>query len=148
MADHAPLLSIEDFTEEQMERIERAANGAPRAWLRRMVLELAAELENQPRPVEEEPAPGKPEASLPVAVADPAAAALLGRLAGLEESLAELKAWTVTLLSELYAHTGFPDTPEGRRMEREKRAAAARKIEEMIKPSVAAEMARRGAQRH
>ena len=144
MATDAPLLNAEDFTEEELERVEVVANGDIATWAKGIVLEAADYILTNPQ----EPEPDRfdedqdepernPEMAAPVVVMDPAAEGALALLAEIRQMQLELRVWQKTLLSELYAHTGFADAEQ----ERKARLKAEEKFAK-IERSVAAELAK------
>lgn len=152
MADDARILIAAGFRPEELERLERAAARqamTPAEWLRAVALELADELAPEldvgqagrggadlPMAGAQEPGGGQG-ATAPLPIAVGADAAILEGLARVERTLAEVCLWAQTVLSELYAHTGFADE----RAERLARAKALAKFER-IKASVDAMMRR------
>lgn len=156
MADDARILIAAGFRPEELERLERAAARqamTPAEWLRAVALELADDLAPEPDTgqagrgiadmlVEDAQEPGGGQgATAPLPIAVGADAAILEGLARVERTLAEVCLWAQTVLSELYAHTGFADA----QAERIARAKALAKFEK-IKASVDAMMRRHDGQ--
>lgn len=156
MADDARVLIAAGFRPEELKRLERAAARqamTPAEWLRAVALELADELAPEPDAAQagrdgagmpvagaQEPGDGQgATVALPIAVG--ADVAILEGLARVERTLAEVCLWAQTVLSELYAHTGFADE----QAERLARAKALAKFEK-IKASVDAMMRRHDGQ--
>lgn len=152
MADDARILIAAGFRPEELERLERAAARqamTPAEWLRAVALELADDLATEPDAeqarrgsadmlVEDAQGSGGGQgATIPLPIAVGADAAILEGLARVERTLAEVCLWAQTVLSELYAHTGFADA----QAERLARARALAKFER-IKASVEAMMRR------
>lgn len=151
MAADAPLLSANDFTDEQWARFQRiAGEQAPTDFARQAFLTMLEQwpdegdgepveeidAEAAAEPAEEQEEPG--EAWAPALALGPDAA-LLERLDRLVLGLNEVKVWAKTVLSELYAHTGFADAET----ERQARAKALEKFAK-IEKAVAAELGRSG----
>lgn len=142
MADNASLLRADDFTEEEIEKVEAVANGDIATWAKGIVLEAADYIlanPQEPQPEADEPGEeeGQPEITAPMVVVDPAAESAMTMLAEIRQLQLELRVWQKTLLSELYAHTGFA-SPEQERLAR-------RKAEEkfaLVEKSVQAELKR------
>lgn len=147
-----PLLTAEDFSEEQWALLQRAfPDVSPTDAIKGAVLALAEQMiADAPGPVDEdgEPLPeigatspaglqDEQEEAIPLPVAIGADAALLERVARLERQLAEVRVWAKTVLSELYAHTGFASEDQEQKA-REKALAKLAAIEK----SVAAELAK------
>jgi hypothetical protein len=150
MAEDAPGLRAiaVGFTADELAMLERAAKGRPSGeWIHDMVLGVAegvvaerrdgnAAGEAEPK---REPDPGTTVARVvPIAVG--ADAGLLERLDRLEQLSVEVAVWCETVLSELYAHTGFASPAA----EREARVKAEVKMATM-REAVAADIARRRA---
>lgn len=152
MAADAPLLSAEDFSEDELEAIIRASgNDGPHKFVRAAVLMMAEgmlaqtgdgepveeiDAETAAEPVEEQE---EPEGSRAPVLAVGVDAELLERMDRLQRGMAEMTAWAKTVLSELYAHTGFADAET----ERKARAKALEKFAK-IEKAVAAELGRSG----
>jgi len=153
LAADTPLLSQSAFSEDQLDMIERAAmveNLPPEEWMKKVLLGVAShvtadddpELEpddgDMPLEVAQKPQDERESDEGP-AIAGGIDALILERLERLETTLAEVCVWAQTVLSEMYAHTGFA-TPD------QERAARARAIEKFakIKASVEAMMAGKG----
>jgi hypothetical protein len=142
VADDTRLLIAAGFNAEEVRRVERAAareSMVPIDWLRHVARELTDDLErrrDEDRAGEDDagmPGKGAPdgeggqERTMAVPIAIGADAAILERLDRLPRTLDEVCLWAQTVLSELYAHTGFADA-KAKQVAREKAVAKFERI--------------------
>lgn len=152
MAADTPLVSANDFSDEEWSKLEKlAGEDGPYKFAREVVRatfeELLAKADPDPyaddEPEDDMPPEGSTESAeddeetLAPALAFGDVAVLLERLDRLERGMQEMIIWARTVLSELYAHTGFTSADQ----ERKARAKALEKLA-LIEKSVAAELGR------
>lgn len=124
MTDNRHTIAVQ-FSDEEMELLQGLpGNRDPAELARDVLLDFAIGMAEQPVAEDpEEPDSDQPEAlELPVALA--ADTSLLERMDRLEALVASIPIWCQTVLSEIYAHTGFADAAS----EKAAREKAERKI--------------------
>lgn len=117
--DDLAMLELASDGQEPVEFVRQSALAVARGILGNLDPDTVPEGAQEATEKHEDPDP-----VLPVAMLDPAASALLERVARLEDLLRELVAIDTTVLSEIYAHTAFRSAEH----ERECRAKAEAKI--------------------